>query len=210
MSLGDTMHHRHAHGPGGRGFQQLMDLIGLQDAPPAGAGRARRGDVRTATLLLLTEQPMHGYQIIREITDRSGGVRAAKLSDLRGSGTIEADTNCAIYVESTPNEDGGEELHGADAYKDVPIRVVKNRDGATGRFSMRWQPQYHSWEPTPNPADDFREEPGGMPDLVQQQFDIQDSLDDGRYRARAGADAGTCVSPCDPLHGQGQAGQEPA
>ena len=67
------MHHRHAHGPGGRGFQQLMDLIGLQDAPPAGAGRARRGDVRTATLLLLTEQPMHGYQIIREITDRSGG-----------------------------------------------------------------------------------------------------------------------------------------
>ena len=50
------MHHRHAHGPGGRGFQQLMDLIGLQDAPPAGAGRARRGDVRTATLLLLTEQ----------------------------------------------------------------------------------------------------------------------------------------------------------
>ena len=119
---------------------------------------------------------------LNRITDRSGGVRAAKLSDLRGSGTIEADTNCAIYVESTPNEDGGEELHGADAYKDVPIRVVKNRDGATGRFSMRWQPQYHSWEPTPSPEDDFREVPGGLPESVQQRFDIQDSLEnDGRY-----------------------------
>jgi DNA-binding PadR family transcriptional regulator len=36
--------------------------------------RARRGDVRAAALALLTEQPMNGYQIIQEISDRSGGV----------------------------------------------------------------------------------------------------------------------------------------
>jgi DNA-binding PadR family transcriptional regulator len=36
--------------------------------------RARRGDVRAAALALLSEQPMNGYQIIQEITDRSGGV----------------------------------------------------------------------------------------------------------------------------------------
>jgi DNA-binding PadR family transcriptional regulator len=36
--------------------------------------RARRGDVRAAALALLAEQPMNGYQIIQEITDRSGGV----------------------------------------------------------------------------------------------------------------------------------------
>jgi DNA-binding PadR family transcriptional regulator len=32
-----------------------------------------RGDVRTAVLLLLTEQSMHGYQLMQAIADRSGG-----------------------------------------------------------------------------------------------------------------------------------------
>ncbi len=36
--------------------------------------RARRGDVRAAALALLSEQPMNGYQIIQEISERSGGV----------------------------------------------------------------------------------------------------------------------------------------
>src|SRR6478609_8500962 len=35
--------------------------------------RMGRGDVRAAVLALLSEQPMHGYQIIREIEERSGG-----------------------------------------------------------------------------------------------------------------------------------------
>ncbi len=33
----------------------------------------RRGDVRTAILTLLAEEPMHGYQIIQRLGDRSGG-----------------------------------------------------------------------------------------------------------------------------------------
>jgi len=35
--------------------------------------RARRGDIRTAVLRLLAEGPMHGYQIIQELSARSGG-----------------------------------------------------------------------------------------------------------------------------------------
>lgn len=35
--------------------------------------RMGRGDVRAAVLALLAERPMHGYQIIREIEERSGG-----------------------------------------------------------------------------------------------------------------------------------------
>lgn len=35
--------------------------------------RVSRGDVRAAVLTLLAEQPMHGYQIIHEIEERSGG-----------------------------------------------------------------------------------------------------------------------------------------
>src|SRR6187200_922504 len=38
-----------------------------------GRGRAQRGDVRTAILLLLADQPMHGYQIMQAMSDRSGG-----------------------------------------------------------------------------------------------------------------------------------------
>jgi len=36
--------------------------------------KAGRGDVRAAILTLLAEKPMHGYQIIRELGERSGGV----------------------------------------------------------------------------------------------------------------------------------------
>ena len=34
--------------------------------------RFRLGDVRAAVLVLLAEQPMHGYQIIQEIAERTG------------------------------------------------------------------------------------------------------------------------------------------
>ncbi len=36
-------------------------------------GRARRGDIQIAVLALLNESPMHGYQIIQELAERSGG-----------------------------------------------------------------------------------------------------------------------------------------
>jgi DNA-binding PadR family transcriptional regulator len=36
--------------------------------------RAGRGDIRAGILALLAEAPMHGYQIMRELTERSGGV----------------------------------------------------------------------------------------------------------------------------------------
>lgn len=38
------------------------------------AGRGRRGDVRAAILKLLTERPMHGYEITQEIAARSDGL----------------------------------------------------------------------------------------------------------------------------------------
>jgi DNA-binding PadR family transcriptional regulator len=43
--------------------------------PPFGGGRGRRrrGDVRTAILLLLSEEPRNGYQLMQEIEERSGG-----------------------------------------------------------------------------------------------------------------------------------------
>jgi DNA-binding PadR family transcriptional regulator len=37
-------------------------------------GRGRRGDVRAAILVLLGERPMHGYEMIQEIAERSNGI----------------------------------------------------------------------------------------------------------------------------------------
>ena len=39
-----------------------------------GRGRARRGDVRAALLALLIERPMHGYEIIQELSERTMGM----------------------------------------------------------------------------------------------------------------------------------------
>ena len=40
----------------------------------AGGRKARRGDIRTAALLLLAEEPRNGYQIMQEVEERSDGV----------------------------------------------------------------------------------------------------------------------------------------
>jgi DNA-binding PadR family transcriptional regulator len=37
-------------------------------------GRASRGDIRIAILLLLAERPMHGYEIIAELGERTNGL----------------------------------------------------------------------------------------------------------------------------------------
>lgn len=65
-------HHRHRHsradfpfpgGPGGFPFGG-----GFRRGP-----KARRGDVRTAALLLLAEEPRNGYQIMQELEERTDG-----------------------------------------------------------------------------------------------------------------------------------------
>src|SRR5439155_263501 len=54
----------------GRGFP-----FGAPGSGPFGPGRkARRGDIRTAALLLLAEEPRNGYQIMQEVEERSEGV----------------------------------------------------------------------------------------------------------------------------------------
>lgn len=47
-----------------------------------GGPRARRGDVRAAVLALLAERPMHGYEMIKEIEERSGGAWAPSAGSI--------------------------------------------------------------------------------------------------------------------------------
>ncbi|MEO6530782.1 MAG: PadR family transcriptional regulator [Specibacter sp.] len=54
------------------GMWQAVEEFRSRFEKPSGT-RAGRGEVRLAVLALLAEKPMHGYQIIREIEERSGG-----------------------------------------------------------------------------------------------------------------------------------------
>ncbi len=78
--------HRHGHhrgggprdfGPGGRGGFEGFRFGGFGGPGSGRFGRgrkARRGDIRTAALLLLAEEPRNGYQIMQEVEERSDGV----------------------------------------------------------------------------------------------------------------------------------------
>src|SRR3712207_1089011 len=63
--------HFHAMGPG-RGRHGRHGGFRGWDGPRG--NRARRGDVRTAILVLLAEEPRNGYQLMQEIEERSDGV----------------------------------------------------------------------------------------------------------------------------------------
>ena len=71
--------HRHRGGPGPRGGFGGFPFggpggFGPGGPPWRGGRKARRGDIRTAALLLLAEEPRNGYQIMQEVQERSDGV----------------------------------------------------------------------------------------------------------------------------------------
>ena len=71
----DRHDHRHHGDDWAPPFARRRGRRGTFGGPWGGSGgpRARRGDVRTAILVLLQERPMHGYQVIQELSDRTGG-----------------------------------------------------------------------------------------------------------------------------------------
>lgn len=72
--------HRYHHGGSGPGHQTSEGCShhgGYRGrGKRCGGSRARRGDIQAAILALLGEQDMHGYQIIQELSERSGGAWA--------------------------------------------------------------------------------------------------------------------------------------
>jgi DNA-binding PadR family transcriptional regulator len=63
-----------AHGPRGEFGGGPFGGFGPGGGPRGRGRRARRGDIRTAALLLLAEEPRNGYQIMQEVQERSGGI----------------------------------------------------------------------------------------------------------------------------------------
>src|SRR5438874_7737539 len=73
----DRAHRSRRHTRGGHAAdhaaERVADGATARGRRRGGPGRRPRGDVRVAVLLLLDEQPMHGYQLMQAIADRTGG-----------------------------------------------------------------------------------------------------------------------------------------
>jgi DNA-binding PadR family transcriptional regulator len=106
----------------GPGFGPGLDPGARHRRRGWGRGRASRGDVRAAVLLLLAEQPMHGYQLMHAVADRSGGRWTPSpgaiyptLSQLEDEGlvTVTADAGRKLATLTDTGRAAAEELRAA-------------------------------------------------------------------------------------------------
>jgi DNA-binding PadR family transcriptional regulator len=144
---GDPFGGRHRGPVGGKPGAQLWDAMeqlreGFEQRfggtiGNLGGGRMAKGDVRAAVLSLLAEQPMHGYQIIHEIEERSDGAWKPSpgsvyptLQMLADEGLISA-TEAAGKKTYSLTEAGEAEAHAADD-KPAPWEASATSDPRTG------------------------------------------------------------------------------
>lgn len=80
------------------GWQNLEDAVGLGYAFPKYGRFFDNGEVRLAILSLFADGPKHGYQLIKEMQERSGGIYRASagtvyptLQQLEDEGMIESE-----------------------------------------------------------------------------------------------------------------------
>lgn len=120
-------------GPGGSIWDAMEQLRGAFDN--RGGTRKSRGDVRAAVLALLAERPMHGYQIIREIEERSEGAWKPSPGSVYPTLQLLADEGLITAEESGGRKtyslsEGGQEE--ADAAAETPAPWLASSERASG------------------------------------------------------------------------------
>jgi DNA-binding PadR family transcriptional regulator len=103
-------------------------------------GRRRRGDVRAAILALLDERPMHGYEMIQELEERSDGMWRPSAGSIYPTLQLLEDEGLIVGEE----HDGKRRFTLTDA----------GREAAAKRSAERPPP----WEQAAEGADDERQE----------------------------------------------------
>jgi DNA-binding PadR family transcriptional regulator len=130
--------------PAPQGFDVWEVVDGLRDAFTARpAGRMGRGDIRTAILVSLAEEPMHGYQIIQAIETRTAGAWKPSpgsiyptLQLLADEGLVTAtqDGERKVYSLTEAGRaaaaDAGEEVPGERRFGMDPARAALPKAGA--------------------------------------------------------------------------------
>ena len=106
----------------------------------AGRPKVSRGDVRIAILHLLAEQPMHGYQIMQELTERTDGIWQPSpgsiypnLQQLEDEGLVRAEEQEGKKVY-TLTED---EISNVEATEKAPPWERFGSDIHEGLFALR-------------------------------------------------------------------------
>lgn len=109
------------HGPGRRGRLGWLLDFGPRDHHGGPWGWRRRffeqGEVRLALLSLLAEKPMHGYELMKEMEKRSGGVYRASagtvypnLQQLEDEGLVRSETGADSKRVYSITDEGKAEL----------------------------------------------------------------------------------------------------
>jgi DNA-binding PadR family transcriptional regulator len=121
-----------AYGPGPRAFGGKRAWMGGE---PHRRPRVRRGDVRAAALALLAEEPRNGYQIIQEISARSGGVWQPSpgsvypaLQQLEDEGLIQAEDAEGGRKSFTLTDEGRSYLAEHADEVNAPWEIVAGRE----------------------------------------------------------------------------------
>lgn len=121
-------------GPASAIFDAMEQLRKSFEQRPSGSGRMARGDVRAAVIALLAEEPMHGYQIINEIAERSGGAWKPSAGSVYPTLQLLADEGLITAEEQNGRKTysltgtGREEAEIA-AEKPAPWEAFASRDG---------------------------------------------------------------------------------
>jgi DNA-binding PadR family transcriptional regulator len=129
------------HGFGGHEYGPGFGPFGPgRGRGPRGRGRkARRGDIRTAALLLLAEEPRNGYQIMQEVEERSQGIWSPSpgsvypaLAQLEDEGLIR-----------TEESDGRKVFAITDAGRETLAQRGEERPAPWEEMSSEVSPQAH-------------------------------------------------------------------
>lgn len=133
-------------GPDPAAFLRKFADWGVKGGPmPGGFGphaRARRGDTRAAILKVLAEQPMHGYQIIQELSKRSGGVWRPSAGSIYPTLQLLADEGLIVAEESSGKKvfsltESGKAAVDALAEDQAPWDVAATFGDLSGVFTLR-------------------------------------------------------------------------
>lgn len=120
-------------GRSGGGMWEAMENLRASFEQRTGT-RMGRGDVRAAVLALLAEQSMHGYQIIQEIDQRSGGAWKPSAGSVYPTLQLLADEGLITAEESGGRKtyaltEAGRAEADAAADKQAPWETPGQRDG---------------------------------------------------------------------------------
>ena len=110
-------------------------------------------------LALELKLPVLALSQMSRDSEKGTAPREPRLSDLRGSGSIEQDADAVLFIHRVDTED----QQGPDAFRTIKIRIAKNRFGPTGDTLMHFFPAKLSFEQAAAEPEEDEDGEGGAP-----------------------------------------------